>query len=111
MNKGETPSAMYDKKGEEKTTREDILKVFEEFYKDLFQHNKPTTEMEELAERVTDKVFTEIMRREEKPIQRQPITKENIKHSIKKIKNKATMDCNGISNKILKSAGEDFVDS
>ena len=52
--KGETPSVMLDKNGEEKTSKEDIKKIFEEFYQDLFQHTVPTTETEEMGERVTN---------------------------------------------------------
>ena len=43
MNKGETPSSMLDKDGKEKTTREEIKIIFEDFYP--FKHNKPTTEI------------------------------------------------------------------
>ena len=111
MNKGETPSSMFDKNGVEKSTRGEIRTIFEDFYRELFSHNKPTTDTEELAEKVTSQVFEEILRRAEKPKQKDHITKEEIKSSIKKIKNKATMDYNKINNKILKNAGDDFVNS
>ena len=38
MNKGETPSSMFDKNVVEKSTREEIREIFEDFYKDLFTH-------------------------------------------------------------------------
>ena len=109
--KGETPSVMLDKNGEEKTSKEDIKKIFEEFYQDLFQHTVPTTETEEMAERVTNQVFENIMTRAERPCEKKPITRDEIKHSIKLIKNQATIDYNKINNKILKNAGNDFIDS
>ena len=111
MKKVETPSSMLDKKGVEKTSREEIKTIFEDFYQELFQHNEPTTETEKLAEKVTNQVFEEIMKRADQPIEKDPITKDEIKKSIKQVKNKATMDYNKINNKILKSAGEDFLNS
>ena len=39
------------------------------------------------------------------------MTKEEIKNSIKQIKNQASMDYNKINNKILKNAGDDFINS
>ena len=111
MNKVETPSSMLDKDGKEKTTREEIKIIFEDFYQDLFKHNKPTTEIEELAEKVTNQVFEEIMKKAEEPVEKDPMTKEEIKNSIKQIKNQASMDYNKINNKILKNAGDDFINS
>ena len=111
INKVETPSSMLDKNGKEKTTREEIKIIFEDFYQELFKHNEPTTETEKLAEKVTNQVFEEIMKRADQVIEKDPITKDEIQNSIKQIKNKATMDYNRINNKILKSAGEDFLSS
>ena len=111
MKKVETPSSMLDKNGVEKTSREEIKTIFEDFYQELFQHNEPTIETEKLAEKVTNQVFAEIMKRAEQPIEKDPITKDEIMRSIKQVKNKATVDYNKINNKILKSAGEDFLNS
>ena len=111
INKVETPSSMLDKNGKEKTTREEIKIIFEDFYQELFKHNEPTTETEKLAEKVTNQVFEEIMKRADQVIEKDPITKDEIQNSIKQIKNKATMDYNRINNKILKSAGEDSLSS
>ena len=109
--KGETPSVMLDKNGEEKTSKEEIKKIFEEFYEDLFQPTVPTTETEKMAEKVTNQVFEEIMRRADKPCDKEPITKDEIRNSIRMIKNQATIDYNKINNKILKNAGNDFIES
>ena len=57
----EMPSAMLNKKKEEKTTKQEIKSIFEEFYTELFEPTQPTTVMEELCQNITQQVFDHIM--------------------------------------------------
>ena len=109
--KGETPSAMKNKNGEEKSTRKEIKNVFAEFYEDLFEKDQPTNEHEIKAENITNKIFTFIMKEAKNPSRKEPISKEMISQSIRKLKNKTSMDYDQLSNKVIKSAGQDFLDS
>ena len=109
--KGETPSSMINSEGTEVSTREEIKEVFEKFYKNLFQHDPPTSDIERKAEIITQKVFEDIMKEAEIPARKEQIKAETIEQSIKKCKNKGSMDYDNISNKIIKAAGKDAKDS
>ena len=84
--KGETPSCMKNKEGEEKSTPEEIKEIFAEFYQNLFQKEEPTNDHERISENITNQVFESIMKAAEEPKKKAPITKETINQSIKKLK-------------------------
>jgi hypothetical protein len=67
--------------------------------------------METLAERVTREVFGKIMIAANNTAQKEPITAGDISTTIRKLKNKASLDYNNISNRILKNTGKDFITS
>ena len=100
-NKKETPSAMLDKENAEKSNKGEIKKIFEEFYKDLFTPSLPDNEMEKMADEVTQYTFNEIM--EQAKTQRisrnTTITRENVSKGIKTLKNKTSIDSQGIQEK------------
>ena len=110
--KNETPSTMMDKKGREKNTKEDIKRVFEEFYDELFKHEKPSGAMEELHERVIEHTFRNIQKQAKRDKKKKKNTSTNtVKKAINQIKNKNSSDSKGLSNVILKRGGEDMVSS
>ena len=109
--KSETPSAMNDKEGEEKCGKEDIKRVFVDFYKELFTPTKPNTEIEKRAEDITNIVFEEIMKEAEEANSEEEIKEKDIVENINSIKNKVSLDGQGLSNKILKHAGSDMISS
>ena len=112
-NKKETPSSMINKENIEKSNKLEIKKIFEEFYEDLFTPNTPDNEMERMAERITQYTLNEIMEQSKK--QRKyantTITKEKVNNGIDALKNKSSIDSQGLSNKILKNAGNDMTNS
>ena len=112
-NKKETPSSMINKENIEKSNKLEIKKIFEEFYEDLFTPNTPDNEMERMAERITQYTLNEVMEKSKK--QRKyantTITKEKVNNGIDALKNKSSIDSQGLSNKILKNAGNDMTNS
>ena len=110
--KKETPSTMLDKKGIERNTKEEIKEIFEEFYEDLFKHEKPTNAMEELHERIIEHTFRNIQKQATKDKRKKKNTNtDTVKKCIAQIKNKKSSDSKGTSNVILKRAGEDMAKS
>ena len=109
--KGEAPSVMINKEGKEVTNRNEIREVYADFYQNLFEQDKPTDDIEEKADKVRQIVFDNIMKEAERPVEKEKITKHNIQKSIKKTKNKTSLDYDKISNKIIKCAGKDFQES
>ena len=110
-NKEETPSSMMNCEGKEVSTRDEIREVFEKFYKNLFEHDPPMKDIEKKADIITQRVFENIMKEAEIPERKEQIKAETIERSIKKSKNKGSMDYDNISNKIIKAAGKDVKDS
>ena len=109
--KGETPSSMMNADGKEVTTRDEIKEVFEKFYENLFNHDPPSSDIEKKAEVITERVFEDILKEAENGERKEQISAETIERSIKKSKNKGSMDYDNISNKIIKAAGKDLKDS
>ena len=109
--KGETPSSMMNADGKEVTTRDEIKEVFEKFYENLFSHDPPSSDIEKKAEVITERVFKDILKEAENGERKEQISAETIERSIKKSKNKGSMDYDNISNKIIKAAGKDLKDS
>ena len=108
----EMPSAMLNKKKEEKTTKQEIKSIFEEFYTELFEPTQPTTVMEELCQNITQQVFDHIMEKANNDkTPKMEIKEEEIGKAIKGIKNKTSLDCEGMSNKMIKNGGNDFTKS
>ena len=109
--KGETPSAMVNKEGKECYEREEIREIFQDFYQELFQKEEPINETEKKAMEITENVFLNIMEEAEKPKRKEQIDEETVKKCLRELKNKSSLDYNNISNKILKNAGKDMIDS
>ena len=109
--KGETPSSMMNADGKEVTTRDEIKEVFEKFYENLFNHDPPSSDIEKKAEVITERVFEDILKEAENGERKEQISAETIERSIKKSKNKGSMDYDNISNKIIKAEGKDLKDS
>ena len=74
--KGEVPSVMINKEGKEVTNRDEIREVYADFYKDLFEQDKPFDDIEKKADRVRQMVFDSIMKESERPIKKEKITKQ-----------------------------------
>ena len=112
IKKEELPTAMLNRDGELKTEREDILKIYEDFYKELFVGVEEDTELSKQAREIREMIFESIARvAEEDKTGVKSITKVKLMECIQGLKNKNTRDSQGWSNNILKSGGKDVVDS
>ena len=96
---------MQDKNGKIVTTKEEIKKVFEDFYTELFSNDKEN-ELDEVIFKTIQTIADTCKNKKENNI------KENeIQNNINNLKNKLTTDVQGWSNKILKNTGTDIVNS
>ena len=105
----EVPTAIIGKDKELKTTKEEIKKEYENFYSNLF------TKTEIIDKR--GKEMIDIKMRNLKKIAKQDketitdISVKELRENINNIKNKRTIDKQGINNVMIKNGGEDFVNS
>ena len=96
---------MQDKNGQIVTTREEIKKVFEEFYMELFKTDKGN-EIDEVIFKTIEAIAGTCENKKQNKI-----NKEEVQNSINKLKNKSTTDVQGWSSKFLKNNGTDIVNS
>ena len=107
--KKELPSAMYDKEGNEKYTKEEILEIYENFYKNLFKPNDKTDKIEELLDKTKNTSFKKLINKaSNKNYMKDEIPEERVQKAISQIKNKPTKDTQDLSNEILKNGGKDL---
>ena len=110
--KEELPSAMLDKAGGLKTEKQEILDVYEDFYRELFIQEEEDTELAKQVKEIREIVFESInMMAEIDSNRRKVVTKERVRESINSLKNKNTRDRQGWSNTLLKNSGQDVIDS
>ena len=103
----ELPNAIMGKDGVLKTSKEEMKEEFHKFYTDLFTQS-------EISDTLSREIVESRMNCLERIAKTNPkdfeesITEKEIETQINKLKNKMTMDKQGISNVIIKNAGKDF---
>ena len=102
---------MKNKKGELKTDSKEIVKIYEDFYKELFINPEENTENSKRAKEVREIIFNSIKQLAEIETPKEHITRDEIIKAIKELKNKYTRDSQGWSNVLLKNSGIDVVNS
>lgn len=101
----ENVTAMLDKKGNLKTSEQDIRNIFHDFYSSLFETNEITE-----AKEMDNEIFN-LIENIKSTKYSEEITINEITDCITKIKKKKTKDIQGWSNEILINSGKDITKS
>ena len=109
--KEELPKSMKNKEGKVKTEKNEIIKIFEEFYEELFINIDEESVNSVRAKEIREIIFNSIKSLAKMEKTETPITKKEIIETINELKNKNTRDSQGWSNVILKNAGTDVIES
>ena len=103
-------TAMLNSEGKKVESKEEILEVYEEFYKVLFGKKKANTEEEKDTEKNIEEKLQKILKKgkEQQPLK---IEKIDIEKAVKNLKMKKAKDENGWQNEMIKAGGEVMVKS
>ena len=104
----ELPSAIIGKDKTIKTSKEEIKEEFRQFYNELFTQQQIS---DKLSREVLETKMRHIERNAKTRSSRVKITTGEVEEQMKKLKNKTTMDKQGLSNVIIKNGGQDFIES
>ena len=111
----EVMNAIRNEDGELQTNKEEIKKVFKQFYTNLFTVNN---DQKSITDKIEETIFESIKLMSEKMGKddnnyknENEIKVQEIEDNIKTLKNKHTSDCQGWSNNILKNSGSDVIQS
>ena len=111
----EVMNAIRNEDGELQTNKEEIEKVFKQFYTNLFTaNNDQKSATDKIEETIFEsiKLMSEKMRKDDNNYKNEnEIKVQEIEDNIKTLKNKHTSDCQGWSNNILKNSGSDVIQS
>ena len=102
--KEELPKSMKNKEGKVKTEKNEIIKIFEEFYEELFINIDEESVNSVRAKEIREIIFNSIKSLAKMEKTETPITKKEIIETINELKNKNTRDSQVWSNVILKNA-------
>lgn len=102
--------AMKDGNGNKQEDQKEILKIFEQYYENLFRKDIPTTEEEKKNEKRVEVKLEDIIKEGQK---QEPLlyTEKEIKKIINTLKRKKAQDSMGWKNEMIMDGGEEMVKS
>ena len=108
----DAPSTIRSKEGKVLEDKDEILDAYAEFYKQLLSQSVPEEGIGEVAEEVRGTIFSiSQFLAQTKSDEDQRITTSQVENNIKKLKNKKSLDPQGMSNLLLKEGGSDLIAS